>query len=74
MSSALERLQKKIEELIANYELLKLDNAKLTKRLQNPSFDQKEQQDLIKKLQVELEYKDEQIDLLIEKVEELLEA
>jgi regulator of replication initiation timing len=74
MSSALERLQIKIEELISNYELLKIENAKLTKRLQNPSFDQKEQQDLIKKLQIELDQKDEQIDLLIAKVEELLEA
>ncbi|MBN2824537.1 MAG: hypothetical protein JXQ76_04375 [Campylobacterales bacterium] len=74
MTSALERLQTKIEELIKNYELLKIENAKLTKRLQNPSFDQKEQQDLIKKLQIELEQKDEQIDTLIAKVEELLEA
>ncbi|MEA2029351.1 MAG: hypothetical protein U9N49_10305 [Campylobacterota bacterium] len=74
MSSALERLQKKIEELINDYELLKLDNAKLKKRLDNPSFDQKEQQERIKKLQEELEQKDEQIDILIQKVEELLEA
>ncbi|KIM07818.1 MAG: hypothetical protein KU28_05020 [Sulfurovum sp. PC08-66] len=72
MSSAVERLQVKIEEFTRKYEQLKIENAKLTRRLQNPSFDQKEQQDLIKKLQEELEQKDEHIDTLIAKVEELL--
>jgi len=74
MSSALARLQKKIEELIGDYELMKLENAKLKKRLDNPSYDHKEQKKLIEKLQEELEQKDEQIDTLIQKVEELLEA
>ncbi|SHO80933.1 hypothetical protein MNB_SV-15-584 [hydrothermal vent metagenome] len=72
--STLERLRTKIDNLIRNYELLKLENIKLKKRLDNPSFDAKEQQDIIKRLKEDLDNKDREIDLLIQKVEEFLES
>ena len=72
--SALERLRKKIDNLIRNYELLKLENSKLKKRLDNPSFDAKEQQNTINRLKEDLDYKDKEIDQLIQKVEEFLES
>ena len=72
--SALERLRKKIDNLIRNYELLKLENSKLKKRLENPSFDAKEQQDIIDRLKYDLDIKDREIDQLIHKVEEFLES
>ncbi len=72
--SALERLRTKIDNLIRNYELLKLENSKLKKRLENPSFDAKEQQDIIDRLKYDLDIKDREIDQLIQKVEEFLES
>ena len=72
--SALERLRTKIDNLIRNYELLKLENSKLKKRLDNPSFDAKEQQNTINRLKEDLDYKDKVIDQLIQKVEEFLET
>jgi len=71
--SALERLRKKIDNLIRDYELLKLENSKLKKRLENPSYDAKEQQDIINRLKYDLDNKDREIDQLIAKVEEFLE-
>jgi len=72
--SALERLRKKIDNLIRDYRLLQLENSKLKKRLENPSYDAKEQQDIINRLKYDLDTKDREIDELIQKVEEFLEA
>jgi regulator of replication initiation timing len=71
--SVLTRLQNKIEELIKNYELLKIENNQLKKRLQNPSFGETSQKELIQKLKDDLENRDKEIDQLIRKVEEFLE-
>jgi len=71
--SVLTRLQNKIEELIKNYELLKIENNQLKKRLQNPSFGETSQKELIQTLKNDLETRDKEIDQLIRKVEEFLE-
>lgn len=71
--SVLTRLQNKIEELIKNYEILKIENNQLKKRLLNPSFGETSQKELIQNLQDDLEIRDKEIDQLIRKVEEFLE-